>query len=228
MVAVVWFRRDLRIEDNIALKHALEESDEVFLLFHVNPAQRIGADSLNEAAFFNQVHTFRQEISKQHGTLHILYGDLNSSFIKLKEALPSWSTIYINRDESGYGLERDKKAANIFKQIGVKAYGFHDHYLHSAKEINTAANTPYKVFTPYFNKWKERAKPTVVEVAFDATKIRHSPVFFRGCKGFRSFARHSSLHAPHRIRYTSRTRTFRVLYSTTHPGLQRNTRLSYA
>lgn len=52
MVAVMWFRRDLRIEDNVALKHALEESDEVFLLFHVNPAQRIGADSLNEAAFF--------------------------------------------------------------------------------------------------------------------------------------------------------------------------------
>lgn len=98
--------------------------------------------------------------------------------------MPSWSTIYINRDESGYGLERDKKAASIFKRIGVKAYGFHDHYLHSAKEINTAANTPYKVFTPYFNKWKERAKPTVVEVVFDATKICHSPVFPEDAQAF--------------------------------------------
>ena len=37
MTSVMWFRRDLRLEDNTALKHAFEESDQLILLFHVNP-----------------------------------------------------------------------------------------------------------------------------------------------------------------------------------------------
>ena len=31
MTSVMWFRRDLRIEDNTALKHALDNSDSLVL-----------------------------------------------------------------------------------------------------------------------------------------------------------------------------------------------------
>ncbi|WP_423188613.1 cryptochrome/photolyase family protein [Alkalibacterium sp. f15] len=177
MVAVMWFRRDLRIEDNVALKHALEESDELFLLFHVNPDQFLGEESINQAAFFKSVEILREELDEKGATLHILYGDLKDCFTRLKKELPNWSDVYINRDEKGYGLERDKVAGGLFKELGIKAHGYHDHHIHSAQEIKTNSGTYYKVFTPYFNKWKELQKPHVVDVKFETEKIVGQPVF---------------------------------------------------
>ena len=43
MKRVMWFRRDLRLQDNKALAHALQNSaaDELILLFQMNPQQFI-------------------------------------------------------------------------------------------------------------------------------------------------------------------------------------------
>lgn len=177
MTSVMWFRRDLRIEDNRALKHALEESDSLILLFHVNPKQLIGKQSKNEAAFFKSVETLRKEIKQQGGKLHLLYGEIEDSFNRLKTAVPDWTDIYINRDETGYGLERDRKMAKVFKKLEITAHGYHDHYLHSAQEIKTNNGTAYKVYTPYYNKWIERPKPTIAEVDFNSEKIVTTTLF---------------------------------------------------
>ncbi len=183
----MWFRRDLRLEDNVALRQAFQESDSLVLLFHVNPKQFLGENSLNQAAFFRSVEVLRDEVKRKKGTLHILYGDLEECFLKLKKEIPGWSDIYINRDETGYGLERDKIASNIFKELGVKAHGYYDHHIHSAKEIKTNSGTYYKVFTPYFNKWRELQKPGVVEVIVDNKKLIKEPLFSKDEDQFNSF-----------------------------------------
>ena len=48
----MWFRRDLRLQDNKALAHALQNSaaDELILLFQMNPQQFI-QESANHNAF---------------------------------------------------------------------------------------------------------------------------------------------------------------------------------
>ena len=183
----MWFRRDLRLEDNVALKHAFQESDSLLLFFHVNPKQFLGESSLNQAAFFKSVEILREEIKNKKATLHILYGDLEDCFLKLKKEFPNWSDIYINRDERGYGLERDKIASAIFKEIGVKAHGYDDHHIHSAREIKTGSGTHYKVFTPYFNKWIELQKPEVVNVIFDKEKVIKGPLFLKDEAKFNRF-----------------------------------------
>ena len=128
-----------------------------------------------------------EEIKNKKATLHILYGDLEDCFLKLKKEFPDWSDIYINRDERGYGLERDKIASAIFKEIGVKAHGYDDHHIHSAREIKTGSGTHYKVFTPYFNKWIELQKPEVVNVIFDKEKVIKGPLFLKDEAKFNRF-----------------------------------------
>lgn len=187
LVSVMWFRRDLRLEDNRALKHAFQESDSLLLLFHINPKQFLGENSLNQAAFFKSVEILRNEVKEKKATLHILYGDLEKCFSKLKKEFPDWSDIYINRDERGYGLERDKIASNIFKELGVKPHGYDDHHIHSAREIKTNSRTYYKVFTPYFNKWIELQKPDVVKVVFDKEKLIKGTLFLKDEERFNHF-----------------------------------------
>lgn len=183
----MWFRRDLRLEDNVALKHALEESDSLLLLFHVNPEQFLGETSLNQAAFFKSVACFRDEIEEKKASLHILYGELEACFVNLKKEIPDWSDIYINRDETGYGLERDKRASSIFKKLDIKAHGYHDHHIHSAREITTNSDTYYKVFTPYYNKWKELQKPPIAKVVFDSKKLVKGTFFSKDKAQFDDF-----------------------------------------
>lgn len=187
MVSVMWFRRDLRLEDNAALKQAMDESEELLLLFHVNPEQFLREDSSNQAAFFKSVDTFRKEIEDNGGVLQILYGDLIECFKRLKERVEDWTDVYVNRDEKGYGLQRDKVAGLVFKELGVKAHAYYDHHIHPAHEIKTNTGSYYKVFTPYFNKWKELQKPNMIEVNFNAAKIRNDRLFKDDVKLFESF-----------------------------------------
>lgn len=187
VVSVMWFRRDLRLEDNVALKKAFEESDQLLLLFHVNPKQFLSNDSLNQSAFFQSVEKLKQVIESKKGILHILYGDLESSFKKLKKEVPEWSDIYINRDETGFGLERDKEAKKIFDELGILPHGYHDHYVHSAGDIKTDSGNVYKVFTPYFEKWKERGYPEPVNVPFKAEKLLKKNRFSQDEKKFHAF-----------------------------------------
>ncbi len=48
MTSVMWFRRDLRVNDNKALYHACKEND-LLLLFQVNPAQFITGSPSHQA-----------------------------------------------------------------------------------------------------------------------------------------------------------------------------------
>lgn len=179
MQAVVWFRRDLRIQDNKALYHAfqdLSEEDELVLLFQVNPKQFL-EDSSNHEAFFASVAHFKKTIDKK-AHLHIQYGEPLDLFKRLKETLPEWGRIYFNEDTSGYGAERDEQAKKFFKENDIDYYRFQDHYLHGAKEIKNQQGNAYKVFTPYYNQWKERAKETPVNVSFKADAV-HSKMLFQ-------------------------------------------------
>lgn len=187
MVAVMWFRRDLRLEDNTALKQALLESEKLILLFHVNPEQFLNTDALNMSAFFKSVETFQKEVSNEGARLQIAYGDLQDIFKKLKDEVPEWTDIYVNRDESSFGLERDKEAGKIFQELGITAHGFHDHYMHSAQEIKTNGGTAYKVFTPYYNKWIERQKSDPVRVDFSSDTILKEQLFLKDNDKFQNF-----------------------------------------
>lgn len=107
MTSVMWFRRDLRVNDNKALYHACKE-DDLLLLFQVNPAQFI-TGSPSHQAFFASVAHFKQEVDKT-ALLQIMFGEPVECLKQLKETLPSWDKVYFNRDETGYGAERDEAA----------------------------------------------------------------------------------------------------------------------
>lgn len=65
MVSVMWFRRDLRLEDNIALFNALRHSNEIFCVFHINPEQVTEKSTVNQSAFFASVLYFKNKLKNK-------------------------------------------------------------------------------------------------------------------------------------------------------------------
>lgn len=178
MQTVMWFRRDLRIQDNKALYHAfqdLTDEDELILLFQVNPAQFL-EDSHNHHAFFASLAYFKEKIDEK-AQLQVQYGEPIELFKQLKKALPDWNKIYFNEDTTGFGAKRDDEAKKFFRQNAIDYFRFQDHYLHGANEIKNQQGKAYKVFTPYYNQWKEHVKETPLKVNFQAEAVYSKALF---------------------------------------------------
>lgn len=185
MKTVMWFRRDLRIQDNKALYYACENlgSDELVLLFQANPNQFI-QDSPNHQAFFSSVQHFKETIDQQ-AHLQIQYGEPLELFERLKNELKDWNKIYFNEDTSGYGAVRDQEAIKFFHENEIESYAYQDAYLHGAKEIKKDDGDYYKVFTPYYKKWLEMIKETPLKVAYDAKTVYKKVLFSKDEEKFK-------------------------------------------
>ncbi|MBP2098210.1 cryptochrome/photolyase family protein [Enterococcus rivorum] len=185
MTSIMWFRRDLRLEDNQALAHALNNSEKLILLFQVNPKQFL-ENSINQQAFFASVAHFRKKVNqKLH--LQILYGEPLDCFNRIKKEIPNWNHIYFNRDECGFGFTRDEAAKIFFRQNEIAVHDFLDAHLHSAQEIKTLSNDFYKVFTPYYRNWLQRPKPQPIKVAMDQKKMVSATLFPEDEKRFSDY-----------------------------------------
>lgn len=184
LVSVMWFRRDLRLQDNVALYYALKESEKIVFLFHVNPEQFLEEKSMNQAAFFKSVEKFRNELHKEEITLQILYGEIEDCFGKLKQTVNEWTDVYFNRDEKGFGLKRDQEMSKFFKKHEVNIHSYIDHHIHGAHEISTQKGTPYKIFTPYYNKWKELEKPRKIDVTINKNQLVKERLFEKDFEQF--------------------------------------------
>ena len=177
MTSIMWFRRDLRLEDNTGLNQLLKNHHDnpIIFLFHINPSQLTDKIGFNQHTFFAAVKHFKYVLAEKGIDLLILKGELEKIFKTLKEQYPDWDTIYFNEDETGFGVKRDREALAIFADLGVTAHHFSDHYLIDASSIVKDDGSYYKVFTPYFKKWEtlKKRKPNTIE--FKATDLNLKP-----------------------------------------------------
>lgn len=175
MTSVMWFRKDLRITDNKALYHACQDSEELILLFQVNPKQFI-SDSPNHQAFFASVAHFKKQLDKKCH-LQILYGEPKRCFQRLLEKVPDFQRLYFNREEGGYGRERDEEVSIFLSKKGIIINSFNDTYLHSAQEIKKDTGESYQVFTPYYKKWLNQVKETPLKVSMPKDLVKNQTLF---------------------------------------------------
>lgn len=166
MTGVMWFRRDLRLEDNKALYKAIASKQPIICIFHINPEQISDKQTISQTAFFQSVLHFKQVMASQGIVLHLLYGDLITCLSQLKKQLPNWQNVYFNYDEAGFGRERDQKAAQFFRENSIKINAYQDHYLHGSQEIKNKSGQLYRVFTPYYRVWEtlQKDNPVVIDL----------------------------------------------------------------
>lgn len=186
----MWFRKDLRLTDNTALIAALKEAqlknDKLVGIFHLNPLQ-FKVTSFNHDYFFTAVAHF-VEVAKAAGLpIHFLYGEIEAAFEELTQKIPTLNQIYFNRDERGFGAERDRKMESFFAEKGIECHHFQDSHLHGATENRKQDQTAFKVFTPYYKSWEKLRKPNFQKI--DSQKLKEfaldkQELFSEGQAGF--------------------------------------------
>lgn len=148
MKSLFIFRRDIRIQDNIALYEALKQSEKVYAVFIFTPEQiNNNKYKSNLAAMYLCEYLLKLNIK-----LNIFYGDTIEVLNRLVRKYDI-DTIFFNKDYTPYAVQRDTKICKHFK---TKVY--EDVLLLPMGTIVKDDKKPYLKYTPFYNKAKTKLK----------------------------------------------------------------------
>ncbi|MGB3484347.1 MAG: deoxyribodipyrimidine photo-lyase [Mycobacterium sp.] len=149
MTRLMWFRRDLRLDDLPALLDAACDGAEVLACYVLDPRLTGSAGSRRVQFLYDSLRELRDALD---GRLMITRGRPESRIPALAKAVEATS-VHVSAEFTPFGRARDTAVADALGDIPLEASG--SAYLVSPGRVTKDDGSPYKVFTPYFRRWKD-------------------------------------------------------------------------
>lgn len=141
MKRILWFRRDLRVDDNPLLSFGGEVLP-VFI-FDENILKKLPQNDKRATLIFLHVEKLKADLQKMGLDLKIFYGKPEEIF----KELSSFDEVVASGDYDSYAKERDIKISHILHFCYI-----YDTYIFKPKEVLKNNGEPYFVFTPFYKK----------------------------------------------------------------------------
>ena len=158
---IFWFRRDLRLEDNVGLFHALQSGESVLpiFIFDEDILAQLPKDDARVTFIHQQLEKIQKQLLEIGKSLAVFQGKPFTTFQQLI-AENNITTVYTNHDYEPYARKRDLDLYHLFKENNIAFKTSKDQVIFEKSEVVKDDSTPYVVYTPYANKWKENFKKT--------------------------------------------------------------------
>lgn len=156
VVNIIWLRRDLRLNDNAALYHALKSSNPVIpvFIFDKNILNDLEDKADRRVEFIAAaLAEMQQQLIQTGSSLEVYYGYPIEVYKKLFEKYKV-EKIFTNHDYEQYAIDRDNDIATLLKEHGAVIETYKDQVIFEKDEVLKDDGKPYTVFTPYSRKWK--------------------------------------------------------------------------
>ena len=167
-VNIFWFRRDLRLEDNVGFSKALQGKSPVvpIFIFDTQILDKLSKDDARVSFIYNTLQDLKSTLQDHGSSLAIYYGKPLEVFKKLTAQF-NVQNVITNRDYEPYGQERDLEIKEYLTTLTqhqdntapIGFYDYKDQVIFEKDSIVKADSTPYVVYTPYKNKWKSVFNP---------------------------------------------------------------------
>ncbi|MCB1093345.1 MAG: deoxyribodipyrimidine photo-lyase, partial [Verrucomicrobiae bacterium] len=162
-LAIHWFRRDLRLSDNMALWNAVENAEEVIPLYVLSHWQGTHhwTGPGRQQFLCGCLESLSKNLEMTGSRLTVRGGhapDIIETLIRESRA----DAVYFNRDPDPHGRQIEDQVRQRCRQIGVAVCDYKDTVLHEPGEVLTGSGDPYRVYTPYSRTWFAQAKPSPV------------------------------------------------------------------
>ena len=159
-VALVWFRDDLRLDDQPALRAALERGWLPLPVYIHAPdeegAWRPGAAS--DAWRRRSLEALSAELERRGSRLLVLHGPSLGTLQALAALSGAEAVLWTRRYEPAIE-QRDAKIKRSLREAGLHAESFNGALLFEPWEVATKQGDPYRVFTPFWRAaraaWRE-------------------------------------------------------------------------
>lgn len=158
---LVWFRRDLRLQDQHALFLALKHCAQVYCVFVFDteildplPRQDRRVEFIQESLVNLDAH-LKAFSQSSEVSLITLNGRADKEIPDLAEFL-GVQAVFVNHDDEPSSLKRDSLVRGKLAAKGISYFDFKDHVIFERSEVLTQTGNPYGVFTPYKNAWLKK------------------------------------------------------------------------
>ena len=144
---LVWFRQDLRINDNPALYNALNQ-DEVLPIFIYD---NTNSQHIGEASKV-WLHYSLQSLNKSLGNKLSCYCGDPITIIKYLIKTYDIQSVYWNRCYEPWQIKRDTEIKSMLSNHGVGVISYNGSLLWEPWSVLKSDQTPYKIFTHFYRK----------------------------------------------------------------------------
>ena len=174
--SIIWFRRDLRINDHPAFLAAIESAETVIPLFILDKQQISEAGDKLLAYMGKSLRALDESLGNR---LHIIEGD-QVEVLKELIAQHQVQEVHISAEYERYGAQRDAKV----EASGITLVRTGSPYaVAPGRVLKPSDGTPYKVYTPFYKGWRAHGwrapavTPKKFELVEPAAKYRAFPDF---------------------------------------------------
>lgn len=156
-VAVFWFRRDLRLEDNAGLWKALNSGYRVLpvFIFDTEILGKLEERTDRRVSFIHgALEALQQKVTAAGSSLFVLH-DTPENALRKTVSEYNVKALFINHDYEPYATDRDRRIGHLMKAEGIAFNTFKDQVIFEKDEVLKSDGSPYTVFTPFSRVWKK-------------------------------------------------------------------------
>ena len=168
-ISIFWFRRDLRLEDNVGLYQALQNGSPVLPIFIFDPEilDKLPKDDARVTFIHDQVQKIDHQLTKEFQSGVAQFFDSPLSVFKKLLQQYEIDTVYTNHDYEPYALKRDGEVDDFLTAHSIPFKTFKDQVIFEKDEVVKSDGDPYVVYTPYMKQWKEIFNPSIHLVEYE-------------------------------------------------------------
>ncbi|WP_337191677.1 cryptochrome/photolyase family protein [Nocardioides flavescens] len=149
--SVMWFRRDLRLSDNPALRQALDEG-EVLPLFVLDPVLWGPAGPSRRAYLAASLRDLDAQLGDLGAALQVVRGKPVNRVVQAAKAVGA-ERVHVAADYGPYGHQRDLDVEEALGGADIELVRTGSPYAVAPDRIKNGSGKPYKVYTPFSRAW---------------------------------------------------------------------------
>ena len=153
---IFWFRRDLRLDDNVGLFYALANHSNIIpiFIFDENIINKLPNNDSRIKIIYDALLSINNKLKIHKTSLGTFKGDPLNVFKELVSSL-NIDRVLFNHDYEPYANKRDSEIKKFLKSQNIKVDTYKDHVIFEKNEIVKKDGSPYKVYTPFSKVWLE-------------------------------------------------------------------------
>ncbi|NTF41797.1 deoxyribodipyrimidine photo-lyase [Rhizobium rhizogenes] len=157
---LLWFRKDLRLDDNHALQAAATSRRPIVPIYIQEPEAK-GCGPLGAAQqwwLHHSLSTLEKSLHELGSRLVLRTGDALSVIQRLAKETGAEAIVWNRRyDPAGMAVDMDVKKS--LRDAGFEANSFAGQLLHEPSRVRTGTGNPYKTYTPFWRALEQSGEP---------------------------------------------------------------------
>ncbi len=160
---IIWFRRDLRINDNEIISKATENNQEVLPCFIIDSwfYQQPEVSTLRVKFLFESLQNLDANLKSLGSRLYLFEGESVAVIEKLTQSLIELGKkpkLHFNQDvQVNYGIDRDSQIREFYQQQGLEIYLGLNHFLQEKEDYDS-------LWQDYHNYQKRSLHPIPTQI----------------------------------------------------------------